>query len=706
MELTKEECMCAWAFAYLDTFMAFTPEALQQHDFLGTINGSITRNLGLLKTLKNDGTKHLHAFALALTLTEHWSIKQYKAYDPVQFDETAYHYAFWATVKVLLRTAGWPSEFCTNVHMTAMCHYLVPPGELNVGELVEKALVLTAGRINKLEVFEALKFFLCMCDMEISQTPIGSNVLSKLRYNRYLGPESFRSIIVCAKAPGSLFDVVQKPFPGSESSFESKSDIESSMVPPPSVCTVEEPTAAKNNLIEIPVCNEKETVKSETVVEPSEISVSPQVSLSDDQPAQQENGAEPKPSKTNKETSEGKYAWRCIGFIALLVSVIVFAPSQKVQNSVKHNDQTSHQVVAPSQNNLKPANQISHKAATAPSIVPNPSKSLAMGYAFANPLIESCARGYSFKDEILDTLVGSLKVSQEALQQAEKKGREIYRSKPEISSKYALEDYLIGYKIQRISDKFAFKPENALYKIPGSPYKYSALVTVDANNLVNLYLQDASGSCSGEASVGPYRVRDGWINTFSFSAFFAKDKLVVVPNNFVSPEDWSLRYYSGVGSSLMLTYPKVKTGKNVVALFKKSAPSLPVLNPKAKTKKIPDSDVADHPELMYAAQYKSALDGDANSQYELSRLLRGRHIKPGGVDFLYEAAENGHHLAQYEFALYLDKLLPDAGYVSVYDRSLFGTIDFKKSLDDQKKNARWYYSKACSGGINAACKKK
>lgn len=109
---------------------------------------------------------------------------------------------------------------------------------------------------------------------------------------------------------------------------------------------------------------------------------------------------------------------------------------------------------------------------------------------------------------------------------------------------------------------------------------------------------------------------------------------------------------------------------------------------------------------MYAAQYKSALDGDANSQYELSRLLRSRHIKPGGVDFLYEAAENGHHLAQYEFALYLDKLLPDAGYVSVYDRSLFGTIDFKKSLDDQKKNARWYYSKACSGGINAACKKK
>lgn len=68
MDLTKEEAQCAWAYAYLDRYMAFTPAALQQHDFLGSINGAITQNLGLLRTLKNDGTKHQHAFALALTL--------------------------------------------------------------------------------------------------------------------------------------------------------------------------------------------------------------------------------------------------------------------------------------------------------------------------------------------------------------------------------------------------------------------------------------------------------------------------------------------------------------------------------------------------------------------------------------------------------------------------------------------------------------
>ena len=706
MDLTKEEAHCAWAYACLDRYMGFTLVDLQKHDFLGSINGAITRNLGILKTLKNDGTKHQHAFALALTLMEHWSIRQFQKYDSEQFDVDAYHYAFWATAKVLLRTSGWPAEFCNMVHMTAMTHYLVAPGTLDIDDFAQKALILTAGRVNKFEIFEKLKFFLHTLDEVFSREPLDSGIRSKIRHGLYIDPASTKAVIGFAKAPGSLFDVIQKPFPGRHSSFESKSDIDSSVVPPPSVCFIEEPTEVKNKPIEIPVCNEKETVKPETVEEPSEISGSPQVSPSDDQPAQDDQSTQnqnegvTKPSEKKKEASESKIMWKCIAFTAVLVMVIAFVPSQKYKTDVKPNDQASHQAAT------APSKTTGATAIDTSSIVPNPSKSLAIGYAFANPLIETCARGYSIKNEVLDTLVGSLKVSQETLQQAEKKGREIYRSKPEISSKYALEDYLIGYKIQTISEKFAFKPENALYKIPGSPYKYSALVTVDDNDLVNLYLQNVEGSYSGEASVGPYLVRDGWINTFSFSAFFAKDKLVVIPNNFVSPEDWSLRYYSGVGSSLMLTYPKVKTGKNVAALFKTSAPSLPVLNPKAKSKTISDRDVADHPELMYAVQYKKALDGDANAQYELSRLLRDRHIQPGGVNFLYEAAENGHHLAQYEFALYLDKKLPDADYVGVFDRSLFGTLEFGKSLDSQKKDARWYYSKACSGGIIDACKKK
>ena len=249
MDLTKEEAQCAWAYAYLDRYMAFTPAALQQHDFLGSINGAITQNLGLLRTLKNDGTKHQHAFALALTLMEHWSIRQYKKYDPDQFDVDAYHYAFWAMTNVFLKTTGWPAEFCNMVHMTAMTHYLVTPGTLDIDDCAQKALILTAGRVNKLEIFEKLKFFLHTVDEAFPREPLDLGIRSKIRHGLYVDPASTKAIIGFAKAPGSLFDVIHRRFPGSEIN---SSSITQDSVPLPVTFPVEESLEPERKAIEPP----------------------------------------------------------------------------------------------------------------------------------------------------------------------------------------------------------------------------------------------------------------------------------------------------------------------------------------------------------------------------------------------------------------------------------------------------------------------
>lgn len=250
MELTKEEAMCAWAYAYLDSFMAFTPSALQQHDFLGSINGAINRNLGLLNAFKNDhGARYQHAFALSLTLMEHWSIRQYWKYDSEQFDVEAYHYAFWAMANVFLKTAGWPAEFCSSVHMTSMTHYLVSPGKLNIDDFAKKVLILTAGGVNKFEIFEKLKFFLYAFDEHFSRETIDSGIQTKIRHSLYVDPASTKSIIGFAKAPGSLFDVIHRPFPGREIN---SSSITQDSVPPPVTVPAEESSEPERKAIEPP----------------------------------------------------------------------------------------------------------------------------------------------------------------------------------------------------------------------------------------------------------------------------------------------------------------------------------------------------------------------------------------------------------------------------------------------------------------------
>ena len=59
--------MGAVALGYLESLMNFSPEAILEDEFLGIINGAVSKNMGLIKSGINGQEKFCHVYAFALT---------------------------------------------------------------------------------------------------------------------------------------------------------------------------------------------------------------------------------------------------------------------------------------------------------------------------------------------------------------------------------------------------------------------------------------------------------------------------------------------------------------------------------------------------------------------------------------------------------------------------------------------------------------
>ena len=70
------------------------------------------------------------------------------------------------------------------------------------------------------------------------------------------------------------------------------------------------------------------------------------------------------------------------------------------------------------------------------SLIPNPSEANLRSQYFADPLIESCARGFSNKYTILNELKTAFSVSDEKLDLIENEATTIYNSNKNLSKKY------------------------------------------------------------------------------------------------------------------------------------------------------------------------------------------------------------------------------------------------------------------------------
>ena len=328
------------------------------------------------------------------------------------------------------------------------------------------------------------------------------------------------------------------------------------------------------------------------------------------------------------------------------------------------------------------------------SLIPNPSEANLRSQYFEDPLIESFARGFSNKYTILDKLKTAFSVSDEKLDLIENEATKIYNSNKNLSKKYKLYNFVIAKQVEYITNAYGIIPETTGYTLTKFSSDNDALITVNKDNLINLYLTYSEPNCGGEASLGPYKAKKGWIHDFTFSVFVAADQIIILPNNFYSPEDWSLRQHSGVRCSMyQVTYHKTNTGGNVVKTFKKEKLVLPVLDNDEVIKNPSRMDIYEHPELAFSDLFSKALDGDPTSQYELSKRLRAYQINPRGIHFLYQAAENGEPEAQYAFAQYLEKIKPDS-------YTLFSDTDLRN------KTIERFLSASCKGGIEEACLKQ
>lgn len=331
------------------------------------------------------------------------------------------------------------------------------------------------------------------------------------------------------------------------------------------------------------------------------------------------------------------------------------------------------------------------------SLIPYPSKANIRSQYFSDPLIESCARGFSSNKNILNDLTTSLNIPKSTLNKIKRQSLEFYNSNNTVSTKFTRDNFIVAKQIEYITKKYGANPETSAYTLTKNSSNLDALITVNKDKLVNIYLTYASPgcSCTGEASLGPYKAKNGWIHDFSFSAFITTNKLIVVPNNFYSVEEWSLRHFSGAGCTLMQTYFKVNSNEDIVKRFKNEKPLLPVIDNDDENKTPSSSEISEHPELAFSSLYTVALDGDPKSQYELSQHLRVNNISPQGINFLYQAAENGDPEAQYAFAQYLEDM-PNTN-----DSYSFGLFD-----DEQLrlKEIRRFMSRACNGGVQEACR--
>lgn len=201
---------CSRAWAYLNELMTFSSSAIQDNPILSTVDGAITRNLGLWGSLMNKGEKYYHSYAFSLSLIERWSIRQYSENLGSEFNVDAYHYGFWATVNALMNQSDLPKGFFLKVHKLAMTKYILMPLHPASAPIVEFLLTQTGERIKDSDVYNKLIFFLDALDKEISK-PISSQTLLNGFHLLLARPEAMEAIIQMVKEPGSLFYITQQP---------------------------------------------------------------------------------------------------------------------------------------------------------------------------------------------------------------------------------------------------------------------------------------------------------------------------------------------------------------------------------------------------------------------------------------------------------------------------------------------------------------
>lgn len=222
MQPTIQEQHCALAWAYLDSVIEFSLHALGHHQILSLIHGSITQNHGFFGMFTETSNKFYHSYAFTLSMLERWSIRVFQTHDnkelpiygfPEPFDVEAYHYAFWATARVLMCQSSLcetEPSFFDKVHKRAMAHYLMIPLVPQYDATAEYLLVKTAGRVKKEKVLRNLTHFLTVMDKHLARPKLGVKDRDIIQ-GFMLRTDALTAIMQSVKAPGCLFDTIQQP---------------------------------------------------------------------------------------------------------------------------------------------------------------------------------------------------------------------------------------------------------------------------------------------------------------------------------------------------------------------------------------------------------------------------------------------------------------------------------------------------------------
>ena len=222
MQLSTLEQHCALAWAYLDSNIEFSVDALGHHPILSPIHGAITQNSGFFGMFTESSNKFYHSYAFTLSMLERGSIRVLQTHDnkalpiygfPEPFDVDASHYAFWVTARALMcQSSLCDTEpgFFDKVHKRAMAHYLMIPLVPQYDATAEYLLVKTAGRVKKEKALRDLTHFLTVMEKHLALAKVG--VTDREIIQRFmLRADALKAIMQSVKAPGCLFDTVQQP---------------------------------------------------------------------------------------------------------------------------------------------------------------------------------------------------------------------------------------------------------------------------------------------------------------------------------------------------------------------------------------------------------------------------------------------------------------------------------------------------------------
>lgn len=202
--------MGAVALGYLESLMNFSPEAILEDEFLGIINGAVSKNMGLIKSGFNGQEKFCHVYAFALTLYERWSARAY--FLEKGFTTEEYHDIFWASANALFIKHSNKQDIFIKIHQIAMTYYLSVPLIPNYEKEVAKLFIHTAGCINKPNIFQDLCRFLTNIDFPMRL--MNKDPIVQAAVNSYsLNPQAVQSALNIVKAPGNLFGLIHKPIP-------------------------------------------------------------------------------------------------------------------------------------------------------------------------------------------------------------------------------------------------------------------------------------------------------------------------------------------------------------------------------------------------------------------------------------------------------------------------------------------------------------